>query len=75
MRSLDSVVQVFGTLGAEKVRHQFRTGMFEALQEHSGQDVERLVAAVASDDVLRGKIAAIAPPRTLSESNRDWAVA
>jgi hypothetical protein len=68
--SLESVVQVFGTLKTEKERQQFRIGMLEALRENS----EHLVASVAGDSILRRKIATIAPHLAPPESHQDRVV-
>ncbi|RYB05338.1 Nif11-like leader peptide family natural product precursor [Lichenibacterium ramalinae] len=61
--SPERVIGDFASLGSEMEREQYRIGLFDALRTRggSGSDADRLLELVAADEVLRRKIAAVAP--------------
>ena len=61
--SPERVIRAFASLGSEAEREQYRIGLFDALRTRggSGSDADRLLEVVAADEVLRRKIAAVAP--------------
>lgn len=69
----DQVIKVFATLATEKERHQFRVGLFRALHDQFGQDMEleSLVSKVANDKAMRTKIASIAPDPAAFDANME----